>query len=345
MRSCTVSFFFSQSFQLISDRCVLVPDLDDTSTHLRTSPVLRNHFGICTSLPYPLTAQLHSTVPAYDSQPALYPETRHPFCQPPAVYEDLHALNTSPELSVIDTAHVDALYSSTPSYYSCNEKEITLGCSINDVALVHPIHLLDRPSLREVEEQTALKWFAEEIARTRSIDSRPHPCFSHPKFLEPSINATDFPMHSSALSLPPGPRRGITADEDAARRMQYKNILSCQQSYLTQILLGKTASEVKDRNTVKKSLPLRRGKVVERAKRVNDDRRMKGLRVVAQVVPTAILKVSASVLKVPAAIFTDITSMVARTTKRLKSAAGKIISSMPRVKSLPEVIVIDDDDD
>ncbi|KAG6878192.1 hypothetical protein C0993_010953 [Termitomyces sp. T159_Od127] len=350
--------------------------IQDDTTHISTSAMSRNHFGICTSLPYPLIAQLHPAFPVCDARPALFPETYHPLPQLPTIYDDLHKYSASP----VDAAHIST-YSSTPVYPSCNDKKTTVGCSINETTLFSPAHLFDHSlSLREFEEQTALKWFAEEIACIRSIDSRPHSRLSPSESLSPSINVAD-PIHTThspaTFHLSPGPWRAVTTVKDAVRRMQRKQVLSCEQSYLTQILLGQTTPKAKDKNTVQQSLRMRRSdhthyrnsplspedpnnssgsfsgqkrkRLVERAEGVNGDRQMKRLRVAAQVVPAAIFKISASVLKVPAEVLLNITSTVAKTyfavTKGLKSAAGKIVASRPRAKPPPEVIIIDDDDD
>ncbi|KAG6889927.1 hypothetical protein C0992_003522 [Termitomyces sp. T32_za158] len=308
-------------------------DTDDPSSYRRTLAMSRNSFGILR-----------------ESQPVLYPETFHPLPQLPTVYDDICTPNPYPERPVIDTAHAVSLYLSTPFPPSCNEKETTSGFSINDTTLVRPTHLLDHiSSSREVEEQTALKWFAKEISRVRSVDSR------H------LVHAT----HSSApLHLSPDPWRGVTTVEDATRRMQTKAVLYRQQSHLTRMLLGDTISKAKDKSTVRRFLPMRRpdctrnsssllspeypdnssrslggwkgNRVVEKG-----DRPMKSLRVAAQVIPAAFLKISASVLKVPATTFMTITSTVVKTYFALMK--GLKLTSTSRAKPLPEVIVIDDD--
>ncbi|KAG6902368.1 hypothetical protein C0995_000930 [Termitomyces sp. Mi166 len=354
-------------------------DIGDNSSHIVEPTMLRNHLGICTSLPYPLVAQQRSAFSGCNPQPLLYPESCHSLLYQPNTHNELDTPTPSPEWSAIDTAHVNSLYSSTPSYPLYKRQE-ALGWSTDDVTLVRPADSPDHlPSLYEAEEQEALKWFASKTARVRSVNSRS----SHFEAFESSVASAALihPTQSSMTFHPPFHlRQEATATDDVTRWGQHrKSFAPKTQPHLTQVLVGNATSKVKI--TGRQPRPIRclpgsirprsnplppeipdssswsfggwkRKREVEKAQPVyNDDRQAKRLRVAVQAVPTALLNVSTSVLKVSVAVLIGFTSAAVKTsfvaTKHLISAVGNIVGvkSTPPAKPPPEVIVIDDDDE
>ncbi|KAG6870398.1 hypothetical protein C0995_013236, partial [Termitomyces sp. Mi166 len=144
---------------LIDSVEIVMQDINDHPTHAVEPTMQRNHFGVCTTLPFPLVTQQNATVPEFDPEPVLYPESCHPLPWLPTIYDDLDTPNPSSAWSTIDTAHPNSSYPSTPSYPSLREAQAPFGWSANDTTLVHPI------------DQAALRWSANDTARVRSTDS------------------------------------------------------------------------------------------------------------------------------------------------------------------------------
>ncbi|KAH0588774.1 hypothetical protein H2248_004575 [Termitomyces sp. 'cryptogamus'] len=357
---------------------IVMQDIDNDITHIMELAVQRNHFGLCTSLPYPLITQSCAVAPC-GPQPVRYPKPCHPLTRLPTVYDEIDTPNFSPEWSAIasiDTAHVDSIYSSTPSCPLQNERQTTLGWSANDVTLGHPAHMLGHTfPVYEAEEQAALEWFGKEIA----VRSRPHSCSSYSRAHESSINRATFVHHTHTFAPPYLPSRlrqeEINASKDAVKWVPYRQNFQTQ-SYLGQIPIGIATSSVK--NIVKQPRPIRlpdsfrprsnpvppevpdsnswtfgswkRERGVDQVEPADiDDSQMKKSRGAVQVVPASLFKFSASVLEESAAVLVGITSAVVKTslaaTKGLISTIGKIVNLKSLTKLSPEVIVINDDDD